>query len=167
MTRSAASGWISARVEQAFELDGVDWSDLQGIGLEAFGLRPSPCGNCDMWLYQSRPYRLLGYELQPELRCNVQRSASGLRLKIIDIFLNGRSKKQDWLTVDSSIFLSPGLIGTQVQQCFELTLARRGPLALLPRSGVPVVLDRALAETNSRICRALRRRLENALSVKS
>ena len=167
MTRSAATGWISARAEQAFELEGVDWSHLQHVELETLGLKPSPCGNRDIWLYQSRPYRLLGYELQPELRCNVQRSASGLSLKIIDIFLNGRSKKPDWFTVDSINLLSPGLIGTQVQQCFELTLARRGPLALLPRSGVPVVLDRALAETNSRICRALRRRLENALSVES
>lgn len=162
MTQSLATGWISARAEQAFELDGVDWRDLQGIGLEAFGLRPSPCGNRDIWVYQSRPYRLLGYELQPQLRFNVQRSAQCLEFTIAEVLLRPSSRKEDWYKVRGRISLTPALMGTHSQQWFELSVARRGPLALLPSVGIGLLLERAVAESNARIGRALKRRLQKA-----
>jgi len=165
LTQSLATGWISARAEQAFELDGVDWRDLQGIRLEAFGLRPSPCGNRDIWVYQSRPYRLLGYELQPELRCNVQRSYQSLDLRINDVVLNGQSGMAGWFRVNSTIRLTPAPMGTLSQQWLELSFSRRGPLALLPRAGVGLLLERAVAESNARIGRALKRRLQKACAV--
>ena len=165
MTRSAATGWISARAEQAFELDGVDWSDLQSVALDAFGLRPSPCGNRDMWLYQSRPYRLLGYELQPYLRFQVQRSAECLEFIIVEVLLNPSSREEDWHKVRGRISLTPALMGTHSQQSLELSFSRRGPLALLPRSGVGLLLARAVEESNARIGRALKRRLQKACAV--
>ena len=167
MTRSEATGWISARAEEVSTFEGLDWSQLQGVPCEAFGLRSSPCGNSDKWVYQSRPYRLLGYKLNPALRCILQRNAHGLNLIVDQVVLNGLPSMEGWFRADATIRLTPAPTGIHVHQWLELSLSRRGPLVLLAMTAVTSVLERALAESNSRIARALLRRLENALLVDS
>lgn len=167
MTGSLTTGWIMARVEQEFDLDGVSWPDLQAIGLSSFGLRPSPWGGCDQWFYQSRPYHLLGYELAPQLLFNVQRSSESLELTIVEVLLSPSSMSEDWHQVHGMVSLTPASIGVHALHSLELSLARRGPLSIVPRMGLKFFLEKAVCECNTRIGRALARRLREACSGKT
>ena len=149
-------------VRHCYPLPAVRWQQLQQLPLEKLGLQPVAEQG---WLYASRPYALAGHTIQPCLFCSVSRASDQLLVTIDRITVQGLPQLGDRLKIKGSIRFSNQSSRTQVEQSLGASTSSTSLLAVVPRSLLKPLIQKALLASHQRMSRTLQRRLSQALGV--
>ena len=157
---AAATAVIRRRGEHRVALDQVPWVCLQTMPLQALGLEATPE---EGWCYNSRAYQLLGVTVQPRLHCRVQRQASGITLAIHRITVADWLAIDPWLSATGLIVIQRAGKRSAAQLQLEVSLQRRGAVALVPRGTAETLLQQGVQQSLLRMANTLKRRTQRAL----
>ena len=150
------------KVSHAYPLPAVSWDQLLELPLESLGLQPVAEQG---WMYESRPYALAGYTIQPRLFCSVSRGSQHLELTIDRITVDGLPQLGDGLKLSGAIRFSEQSSHTRVEQSLGASTSSPSLLAVVPRSLLKPLIQKALLASHQRMSRTLQRRLSQGLGV--
>ncbi|UPM49166.1 DUF1997 domain-containing protein [Synechococcus sp. A10-1-5-1] len=150
------------QVSHSYSLPAVSWEQLLQLPLESLGLQPVAEQG---WIYPSRPYALAGYTIQPRLFCSVSRSLQHLEVSINKITVHGLPQLGDGLKLSGAIRFSEQSSHTRVEQSLGASTSSTSLLAVVPRSLLKPLIQKALLASHQRMSRTLQRRLSQALGV--
>ena len=150
------------RVSHAYPLPAVSWDQLLQLPLESLGLQPVAEQG---WMYESRPYALAGYTIQPRLFCSVNRDSQHLEVSIDRITVDGLPQLGDGLKLTGTIRFSEQASLTQVEQSLGASTSSTSILGVVPTSLLKPLIQKALLASHQRMSRTLQRRLSQALGI--
>ena len=118
------------------------------------------------WIYRSRSFTLLGRSIQPHLHFSLHRTNKIIILSIDHVEINGFLDLEHWIKFTGNLRLTPKAEGVEVVQDLQIELCRQGIFAMAPIALVTRMLNAALAQTSTRMVKAIRRNLKAAIGAR-